>query len=124
MFDFFNSDEFVIGLEIVFLTFIVFDVYKYIKTRQKQYVLNIVLAIVFAIWVLYPFYIKYYMWEDKDREAIIQECLKEHNSTYCTCVDDAIFKVYDEVSYNKLDKQNDKEFIEFIKDTEKECFED
>lgn len=124
MFDFFNSDEFVIGLEIVFLTFIVFDVYKYIKTRQKQYVLNIVLAIVFAIWVLYPFYIKYYMWEDKDREALIQECLKEHNSTYCTCVDDAIFKVYDEASYNKLDKQNDKEFIEFIKDTEKECFED
>ncbi len=124
MFDFLDADWFVIGLEIVFLLFIGYDLYKYKKTRKKEYILNIVLAIGFAAWVLYPFYIKYYTWEEKDRESLIQRCLDEHNTTYCSCVDDRIFKEYDLQTFNQLDKKNDKEFLEFIKMSEQECFEE
>jgi hypothetical protein len=122
MFDFLDSDGFIIGLEIVFLTFIAYDAYKYFKTRRREYLLNIVLAIGFAIWVLYPFYTKYYKWEDKDRQSLIQNCLGEHNASYCNCVDDLIFKTYDLESFSRLDQQSEA-FVEFIKDSEKECFE-
>ncbi len=124
MFDFLDADWFVIGIEILFLLFIGYDAWKYSKTRKKEYIFNIVLAIGFAIWVLYPFYTKYYEWEEKDREALIKSCLNEHNMTYCNCVDDRIFKEYDLETYNKLDKKSDKEFLEFIKVSEEECFED
>ncbi len=124
MFDFLDEDWFVIGLEILFLLFIGYDVWKYYKSRKKEYIFNIVLAIGFAVWVLYPFYIKYYMWEEKDREALIQTCLVEHNSSYCYCVDDKIFKEYDLQTYNQLDKKRDKEFLAFIKVSEQECFEE
>ena len=122
MFDFLDSDWFIIGLEIVFLTFIAYDAYKYFKTKRREYLVNIALAIGFAIWVLYPFYKKYYMWEKKDREALIQTCLGEHNASYCACMDNMIFKEYDLESFSSLDKK-DKEYVEFIKESEKECFE-
>jgi len=122
MFDFMDSDGFIIGLEIVFLTFIAYDGWKFYKTRKREYMLNIVLAIGFAIWVLYPFYTKYYQWEESDREALVQTCLGEHNATYCTCMDNMIFKTYDEQSYMALDKKG-QEYLDFIKDSEKECFE-
>ncbi len=124
MFDFLDADWFVIGVEILFLLFIGYDAWKYYKTRKKEYIFNIVLAIGFAIWVLYPFYTKYYMWEEKDRQALIESCLSEHNATYCNCVDDRIFKEYDMQTYNRLDKKNDKAFLAFIKTSEEECFED
>ena len=121
MFDFLDSDWFIIGLEIVFLTFIAYDAYKYLKTKRREYLLNIALAIGFALWVLYPFYTKYYKWEDKDRETLVQTCLSEHNTSYCTCVDNMIFKEYDLQSFSKLDKKSE-EYLEFIKDSEEECF--
>ena len=124
MFDFLDADWFIIGVEILFLLFIGYDAWKYSKTRKKEYIFNIVLAIGFAIWVLYPFYTKYYMWEEKDREELIKSCLREHNTTYCNCVDDRIFKEYDVETFNRLDKKNDKDFLEFIKTSEQECFED
>jgi len=124
MFDFLDADWFVIGLEILFLLFIGYDGWKYYKTRKKEYIFNIVLAIGFAIWVLYPFYTKYYMWEEKDRAALVQSCLNEHNATYCNCVDDRIFKEYDLETFNKLDKKKDKDFLAFVKESEQECFED
>lgn len=124
MFDFLDADWFIIGVEILFLLFIGYDAWKYHKTRKKEYIFNIVLAIGFAIWVLYPFYTKYYMWEEKDREELIKSCLSEHNTTYCSCVDDRIFKEYDLETFNRLDKKNDKDFLEFIKVSEQECFED
>jgi len=123
MFDFLDEDWFVIGLEVVFLILISYDVWKYVKTRKREYIVNIVLAIGFAIWVLYPFYTKYYMWEAKEREGLIQSCLSEHNATYCACIDDKIFKAYDVKSFKALDQKNDKEFLAFIKSSEEECFE-
>lgn len=122
MFDFLDSDGFIIGLEIVFLTFIAYDAYKYFKTKRREYLLNIALAIGFAVWVLYPFYIKYYKWEDKDRNSLMQTCLSEHNESYCNCIDDMIFKTYDLQSFEALDKTSEA-YLEFIKDSEKECFE-
>jgi len=124
MFDFLDTDWFVIGLEIVFLTFIAYDAWKYSKTKKKEYIFNIIIAIGFAIWVLYPFYTKYYMWEEKDREALERECLDEHNSSYCVCMDNMIFKAYDLQSFKLLDKKNDKEYLEFIKESKEECFGD
>lgn len=123
MFDFLDSDGFIIGLEIVFLTFIAYDGYKYFKTKRREYLLNIALAIGFAVWVLYPFYTKYYEWEDKDIEALIQTCLGEHNASYCNCVDNMIFKEYDLKSFREVDKSSEA-YIGFVKDAEKECFED
>lgn len=123
MFDFMDEDWFVIGLEIVFLVLISYDVWKYFKTRKKEYIINIAMAIGFAVWVLYPFYTKYYMWEAQEREGLIQTCLKEHNASYCNCVDDKIFKAYDVKSYTAIDKEHDKAFLTFMQESEQECFE-
>lgn len=124
MFDFLDSDWFIIGLEIVFLLFIGYDAWKYIQTRKREYIMNIVLAIGFAIWVLYPFYTKYYQWEDSEKSMLDKSCLSEHNASYCACIDDKIFKEYDAQTYSKLDIKNDKDFLEFLKESEEECFED
>ncbi len=121
MFDFLDSDAFIIGLEILFLTFIGYDAYKYYKTKRREYILNIVMAIGFAIWVLYPFYTKYYEWSDTDRDALSTVCLNEHNSTYCSCIDNAIVKAYTKEEFALQDK-NGTGFLEFLKDTEEECF--
>ena len=123
MFDFLDADWFIIGLEIVFLSFITYDAWKYYKTKKREYIVNIVLALGFAFWVLYPFYTKYYRWDDKDREALTQACLGEHNSTYCSCIDNMIFKTYDMQSFKLLHKRTDKDFLEFLEESEKECFE-
>jgi hypothetical protein len=122
MFDFMDSDAFVIGLEIVFLTFIAYDGWKYYKTRQKSYLLNIILAIGFAAWVLYPFYHKYYGWEEKERQALDQQCLQEHNQSYCTCVDNAIFKGYDQQDFLQIDRGNDEGYLLLLKEAQAECF--
>ncbi len=123
MFDFLDSDWFIIGLEIAFLTFIAYDAYKYFKTKKREYLVNIAMAIGFAIWVLYPFYTKYYMWEDKDRDTLNKRCLSEHNASYCDCIDNMIFKEYELEAFTRIDKKNDKDYLEFIKDSEEECFE-
>jgi len=123
MFDFMDSDWFIIGLEVVFLTFIIYDGWKYYKTRKKEYIVNIVLAIGFALWVLVPFYTKYYDWTDAQRAELEKECLDENNASYCSCMDNMIVKAYDFESFQKIDKQEDKDFLEFLEESKEECFE-
>lgn len=123
MFDFLDSDWFTIGLEIVFLILISYDIKKYFETKKKEYIVNTVLTIGFAIWVLYPYYKSYYGWEDSQKEVMIAECKDSNNTELCECVDRAIFKefVFDE--YKALDK-NSSEYKEFIKETKEGCQDD
>ena len=44
MFDFLDSDWFIITLEIVFVILIAYDIKKYIETKKKEYITNIVLS--------------------------------------------------------------------------------
>ncbi len=118
-----DSDAFIIGLEVLFLSFIAYDAYKYSKTKKREYILNIVMAIGFGLWVLIPFYSKYYKWDEQQRETLNQECLSEHNQSYCSCVDDMIYKAYSFSEYKQMDKENSA-YLEFIEASKKECFED
>jgi len=125
MFDFLDSDWFIIGLEIVFIVLISYDVYKYVKTKKKQYIFNVVLTVGFAIWTLLPFYTKYYEWNAEDRETIIQGCINDkHTQKYCVCLENEIFKTYEEKAYQKIDKENDIAFLEFMNETKEACLED
>ena len=123
MFDFLDSDWFNIGLEIVFVILISYDVKKYMQTKKKEYIVNIVLTIGFAIWVLYPYYKSYFGWEESQKLEMISACVDTNDSKLCKCVDEQIFKefVYDE--YKVIDK-NASEFKEFIKDTKEDCLDD
>ena len=124
MFDFMDSDWFIIGLEVLFLSFITYDGWKYYKTRKKEYIVNIVLAIGFALWVLVPFYTKYYDWTEAQRAELEKECLVDNNASYCSCMDNMIVKKYDSVRFHKIDRQKDKDYLEFLEESKKECFED
>jgi hypothetical protein len=124
MFDFLDSDWFIVGLEIVFLLFIIYDTRLYIKTKKREYLFNIALALGFALWTLYPFYTKYYTWQPQEREALIKSCIGEQNVSYCECLDDKIFKAYDIKSYKALDKEKDEGYLEFIEESQKECREE
>lgn len=94
MFDFFDSDAFTIGLEIVFLLFIGYDFRKYLLTRKREYLMNIALAVGFFIWTAIPFYNKYYTWSDTERSALTTLCAKEHDKTLCECLTDTVTKEY------------------------------
>lgn len=121
MFDFLDSDWFIVSLEIVFLLFIVYDTRLYIRTKKREYLFNIALALGFAIWTLYPFYTKYYTWQPQEREELIESCTSEQNASYCECLDDKIFKAYDIKSYRALEKDKDEEYLEFLEESHKEC---
>ena len=124
MFDFLDSDWFNIGLEVVFVILISYDVKKYIQTKKKEYLTNIVLTIGFAIWALYPYYNSYIGWDDEQKKEMLSNCKGDENSTkLCRCIDDATFKnyVYDE--YIKLDK-NSSDYKEFLEDAKEECLDD
>ncbi len=121
MFAFYESDWFTITLEILFMLFIVYDTRRYLQTRKREYLLNIVLAVAFFFWALVPFYNKYYSWQDGDKEGVLSACMKEYNQSYCTCLDDKIFKEYDFESYKALNKQKDERYLEFVDDVDKEC---
>ena len=121
MFAFYESDWFTIVLEILFLLFIAYDTKRYFQTGKREYLINIVLAIVFFFWALVPFYNKYYTWQDVDKESVIEACVQEHNQTYCSCLDDMIFKEYDFESFMALEKQKDEDYLEFIEEVDKEC---
>jgi hypothetical protein len=115
-------------LEIIFLLLISFDVKKYIQTRKKEYIVNIVLTIGFAIWVLYPYYKSYFGWEESQKYELISECEKpEHkdknDTKLCKCLDEAIFKTYMHDEYLHVDK-NSSEYKEFLKDAKEECLDD
>jgi len=123
LFDFLDSDWFNIGLEIVFLILISYDIKKYFETKKREYIVNIVLTIGFAIWVLYPYYKSYYGWNETQKQEIISTCKDANNSELCRCVDETIFKAYVYDEYKALDK-NSSEYREFLKETKEECLDD
>lgn len=123
MFDFMDEDWFIIGLEIVFLLFIAYDYKQYKKTKKKEYITNIVLAVVFAIWTLVPFYNSYYGWSDSQKLEQKKVCNKENNESTCKCLNKTIFKAYFHDEFNAMDK-NSKEYEEFIKEAKEDCTDD
>ncbi|WP_321777631.1 hypothetical protein [Sulfurimonas sp.] len=123
MFDFLDSDWFNIGLEIVFLILISYDVKKYFETKKREYIVNIVLTIGFAIWVLYPYYKSYYGWEDSQKQEMISTCKDSNDTKLCKCLDEKIFKNYVFDEYKILDK-NSTEHLEFLKEAKEECEDD
>lgn len=124
MFDFLSSDWFNIGLEIVFVILISYDIKKYFETRKREYIINIVLTIGFAIWALYPYYNSYVGWEDGQKQEMLSHCSGDENSTkLCKCLDDTTFKEYTYDEYIKLDK-NSSEYKEFVKDAKEDCLDD
>jgi len=123
MLDFLDEDWFIIGLEIVFLILIVYDIKKYIETKKREYITNTVLTVGFAIWTLLPFYNSYFGWSDKKKQEIILTCQKENNETLCSCLSETTFKEYNFEEFNALNKQGN-DYKEFIKDTKEECLDD
>ncbi|MBU0721387.1 hypothetical protein KJ877_08595 [bacterium] len=123
MFDFLSSDWFIVSLEIVFLILIVFDVKKYVQTKKKEYITNIVLTIGFFIWTAIPFYNSYITWNAGDKKEYVSTCRSENNESLCECISDAVFKEYTLESFEALDK-NGSDFKEFIKETKEECLDD
>ncbi|MCW8837753.1 MAG: hypothetical protein OQK11_03535 [Thiovulaceae bacterium] len=123
MFDFLDSDWFNIGLEIVFLLLIYYDIKKYRETKKKEYITNIILTIGFAIWVLYPYYKSYFGWKDSQKSELISTCMDANDTKVCKCVDEAIFKEYTYDEYKLLDKKSD-EYKEFVKDSKEDCLDD
>lgn len=120
---FYESDWFTITLEVIFLFFIIYDIRRYIVTRKKEYITNIVLTVGFAVWAFMPFYNKYFTWEESDRAQLIEACIEEHNASYCICLDDKIFKEYTLTDFHELDQTSDKDYLEFIAGMKEECSE-
>ena len=125
MFDFLDSDWFIITLEIVFVTLIIYDIKKYIQTKKKEYITNIVLTAGFAIWTLMPMYTKYFGWEDVQKQEILESCKNtDINATQlCSCVSDSIFKNFTNEEYVRKNS-GDKDYKEFIKETKEDCLDD
>lgn len=123
MFDFLDADWFNISLQILFLVLIIFDIKKYLQTKKKQYIVNIVLTIGFAIWVLVPYYRSYFDWTKNQKSELISHCGDSNNSKLCRCLDEATFKNYSYDEYIVLDK-NSSNYSEFIKDAKEDCLDD
>lgn len=123
MFDFLDSDWFNIGLEILFVILISYDIKRYIQTRKREYIINIALTMGFAIWALYPYYNSYVGWDEKQKEALISHCEQSDDSKLCRCVDEATFKNYSYDEYRALDK-NSSALREFIKEAKEDCLDD
>jgi len=124
LFDFLDSDWFNIGLQIVFIIALVYDVKKYTQTHKKEYIVNIVVTIAFAIWVLYPYYISYSGWSDKQKVEMISHCIGDENSSkLCRCLDNESFKSYTHDEYLVLDK-NSSDYKEWFQETKKDCLDD
>jgi len=121
--DFLDSDWFIITLEIVFVTLLAYDIKKYIQTKKKEYITNIVLTLGFAIWTLYPMYLSYFGWEEEQKKEMISSCENDENQTLCRKVDDAIFKNYTYEEYKKTDI-NSTQFKEFIEETKEDILDD
>ena len=120
MFDFLDTDWFNIGLEIVFLILISYDVKKYLETKKREYIINIVLTIGFAIWVLYPYYKSYFGWEESQKTELLSTCRDVNDTKLCKCMDDKIFKGYVYEEYLHVDK-NSSDYKEFLEDAKEEC---
>ncbi|QOP41751.1 hypothetical protein [Sulfurimonas marina] len=123
MFDFMDSDWFTIGLEIVFLLLISYDVKRYRETKKGEFLVNIVITIGFAIWTLYPYYNSYFGWEDSQKEKMLSVCENDANKTVCICIDEKVFKEYTHQDYMAVDK-NSSEYLEFMKEAKEDCMDD
>ena len=123
MFDFLDSDWFIISLEIVFLILIIFDIKKYVETKKNEYLTNIVLTLGFAIWTLYPFYNSYFKWEDTIKQEMLKKCDDSNNTKVCNCIDESIFKNYTFDEYSKLDKTS-KDYKDELKEMREDCEDD
>ena len=123
MFDFMDTDWFNITLEIVFLVLISYDVKKYIETKKREYIVNIVLTIGFAIWTLYPYYNSYVGWDEKQKEVMLSTCPDNNETKLCKCLDDSIFKEYMYEEYINIDK-NSSDYIDFLKEAKEDCLDD
>ncbi len=120
MFDFLESDWFIISLEIVFVILIAYDIKKYFETKKREYIFNIVLTLGFAIWTLYPFYKSYFGWEEAQKVELLNHCDDVNDTKLCKCLDEAIFKEYVYEEYIALDK-NSSIFQEFVKEGKEDC---
>lgn len=123
MFDFLDSDWFIVTMEIIFLILIIYDIRQYIRTKKKEYIGNIVLTFAFAVWTLYPMYISYFGWEESQKQEMLVVCNDSNDTKLCNCVDESIFKEYTHNEYKALDK-NSKEYVEFMKETKEDCLDD
>jgi hypothetical protein len=123
LFDFLDSDWFNIGLEVIFIILISYDVKKYFETRKREYMINIVLTIGFAIWTLYPYYTSYVGWQEEQKSVMISSCKDMNDTKLCKCIDEETFKTFTHDEYIVLDK-NGSEYKEFLKDTKEECLDD
>ena len=123
MFSFLDSDWFNIGLEIVFLVLIIYDAKKYIETKKKEYITNIVLTIGFAIWTLYPYYKSYFGWDNSTKQEMLSSCKDQNNTKLCNCIDETIFKNYTFNEFTSIDKKS-QDYKEFIKETKEDCLDD
>jgi hypothetical protein len=120
LFDFLESDWFIISLEIVFVILIAYDIKKYFETKKREYIFNIVLTLGFAIWTLYPFYKSYFGWEEAQKVELLNHCDDVNDTKLCKCLDEAIFKEYVYEEYIALDK-NSSIFQEFVKEGKEDC---
>lgn len=121
MFDFLDEDWFIITLEVVFLIFIIYDVRRYMQTKKKEYITNIVLTIGFFIWAAVPFYNSYITWNAAAKESYLQNCeAQEHNTTLCSCIGKEIFKDFSAESFDS----NTSEYKELYKEHKEDCLDD
>jgi len=118
-----DTDWFNITLQIVFLVLISYDVKKYIQTKKREYIVNIVFTVGFAIWALYPYYNSYVGWDEKQKEVMLSTCNDTNDTKLCTCLDDAIFKGFVYEEYAKLDK-NANRYKDFVKEAKEDCLDD
>ena len=123
MFDFLSSDWFNISLEILFLILISYDIKRYVETKKREYIVNIVLTVGFAIWALYPYYNAYVGWQEDQKKEMLSHCTQEDNTTLCQCLDDATFKNYTYEEYKAVDK-NSSEYKSFLTQAKEECLDD
>ena len=123
MFDFLDSDWFNIGLEIVFVILISYDIKKYIETKKKEYITNIVLTIAFAIWALYPYYNSYMGWDEEQKQVMLSHCSDTNDTKLCKCLDDTTFKTYTHDEYITVDK-NSSDYREFLEEAKEDCLDD
>ena len=106
-------------MQVIFLVFIIWDIKRYMQTKKKEYLVNIIATVGFAIWALAPYYNSYVNWSDEEKKQLNSQCDKNNSST-CKCVDEAVFKTYSYDEYKNIDK-NSTEFLEFLIDAKKEC---
>jgi hypothetical protein len=123
LFDFLDSDWFNIGIQIVFIILISYDVKKYFETRKREYIFNIVFTIGLAIWALYPYYNSYVGWQEEQKTLMLSHCKDTNDTKLCRCMDDATFKNYTYDEYIVLNK-NSEDYKEFLSDAKEDCEDD